>query len=66
MTPSNTSKIIRPRWPRRSRRRKSDQILPPHVQVAEQMGLLDPSNVELFAFIRKIMAKRQTLDLEST
>jgi len=64
--PATESKIIRPRWPRRPRRGAArERHAPPHIQVAAQMGLLDPANGELFEFIHKIMNERQLSGLET-
>ena len=64
--PATESKIIRPRWPRRTRRGGAREThTPPHIQIAAQMGLLDPANGELFEFIHKIMNERQLSGLET-
>ena len=64
--PATESKIIRPRWPRRARRRGArERQAPPHIQIAGQMGLLDPANGELFEIIEKIMTARHLSELKT-
>ena len=64
--PATESKIIRPRWPRRTRRGGAREThTPPHIQIAAQMGLLDPANGELFETIEKIMTARHLSELKT-